>query len=79
MCQCNDECARRGDCCADYEATCHLPKEPLGSCAIFGCIGFRQGNDCQCDPGCQKHGNCCGDYSAHCSMHSEKMHGTILQ
>ncbi|CAJ1383881.1 unnamed protein product [Effrenium voratum] len=60
-CQCNSGCQMHGNCCIDFESTCSLPKEPLGSCAVFGCIEFREGNDCQCSPECQAHGNCCPD------------------
>ena len=62
-CQCNDQCEKYGNCCADWVDLC---KPKLNSC-VGRCDAPYNGNlPCQCSWSCGKNGDCCGDYLAVC-------------
>jgi hypothetical protein len=37
-----------------------------GSCAAYGCRGYRPSHSCQCNANCAQFGNCCSDYGDRC-------------
>jgi len=37
-----------------------------GSCAAYGCVGYRPSHSCQCNAQCAHYGNCCSDYWGRC-------------
>jgi len=65
-CQCNADCTKHRNCCADYRQTCAVP---VGSCQVYGCKGFNATQSCQCNDQCEKFGNCCHDFKEECGPH----------
>ncbi|MCO4763562.1 MAG: thermonuclease family protein [Myxococcales bacterium] len=66
-CQCNSQCAKFGNCCADYGPLC----EPTAASCKGRCDeGPNKGAVCQCDWSCGRYGSCCADFLATC--HADK-------
>ena len=46
------------------------PSPPPGpvstSCAVMGCVAFKQGLPCQCNSDCEQYSNCCSDKEKVC-------------
>ncbi len=63
-CQCDDECATFGDCCADKEEVCSGDPEPEpdpNSCVENNACGGQAPGGCFCDEACTDFGDCCAD------------------
>lgn len=63
ICQCNSDCAKFGNCCADYTPIC-APE--LLSCKGRCAVAYDKNLPCQCAPTCAKDGSCCGDWLGQC-------------
>eukprot|EP00929_Paragymnodinium_shiwhaense_P047680 TRINITY_DN2417_c0_g3_i1.p1 TRINITY_DN2417_c0_g3~~TRINITY_DN2417_c0_g3_i1.p1 ORF type:complete len:1152 (-),score=360.86 TRINITY_DN2417_c0_g3_i1:427-3882(-) len=48
-----------------------------GSCAEYGCVGYKPLHKCQCSSGCKKHNNCCKDYESKCVAASKPVPGNV--
>lgn len=62
-CQCNDECAKFGNCCPDYGPLC---KPAEMTCQGRCDASFNAAKPCQCTWDCPKFGTCCPDWIAQC-------------
>jgi len=72
-CNCDTECQKIGDCCADLATACPPEPVPAGSCAQSDCAKDSQGVDkngapvkCYCDSTCAQSKDCCADYETTC-------------
>lgn len=64
-CNCDDECKKYGDCCADYDSLCG-GSSSAGSCkGKCGEAPTAQG-ECGCDDQCTSMNDCCADYKDEC-------------
>lgn len=62
-CQCNDDCAKFGNCCVDYGPLC---KPEALSCKGRCNTAPDKKALCQCSWNCGRYGNCCPDYLGMC-------------
>ncbi len=62
-CQCNDDCGKFGNCCADYGPLC---KPETASCKGRCDEPYDKSATCQCTWDCSRYGTCCGDYLDQC-------------
>jgi endonuclease YncB( thermonuclease family) len=62
-CQCNDGCAKFGNCCVDYGPVCvGGPQTCEGRCDA----DYQPNKPCQCSWDCAKFGTCCPDWVSLC-------------
>eukprot|EP01006_Ploeotia_vitrea_P057607 TRINITY_DN68193_c5_g2_i3.p1 TRINITY_DN68193_c5_g2~~TRINITY_DN68193_c5_g2_i3.p1 ORF type:complete len:444 (+),score=49.21 TRINITY_DN68193_c5_g2_i3:22-1332(+) len=61
-CQCNPECHKYGNCCADFKKQCF----DTHFCKNYGCGSHGSKQYCQCDSACEQYNNCCVDYKEVC-------------
>lgn len=71
-CQCDEDCTKWSNCCADSQAVCAEALTTVGACKEIGCGLYQKSRGCQCDDGCTKWGNCCDDYKTACKTGGAK-------